>query len=648
MAGKRLIKLILLICCTALIAGCSAGEKEPESTLALLRPEEERPDPQPFETAAVYGMVSASDRLTYGLSSAGLLSYTGRTNGRGACYEWRDVVWVETSDRYTLGLDKDGRVLVAGIYQDGESDSSVFGTAAYIAEKTADWTDIVCICMNDISVYGLRKDGTVLSTEGGRQLMLKDIRLIAAAGDWFAAVDAYGRVWPVGPKDTGSQDQVFYGKTPDLSAIEGKELVWLKGFPQHIVALTADGELISTRPADPMNGAKDCVRAFADENWTAYLDKSGLLHTDCPIMEGITVENAYWFDASDTHTAISRTDGTVVCYGLNGINDYYQRRTWQWRLLPFGEDGYVYGIAPGTTGKNGQAVRTGDTYELPDGSTGIAVILGDLNSDGQIDSADLALLESAADGDADLTGAQWQAADVLRDTSRPGTVDETDVKQLEYHLKGYTIIDQYLKNDYYVNDVAESERINIDVSGYIYLDGTNIDYPIMYGPSFYYHYYNWKGWKDECGSVYFYYLGTRKNTVVTGHNVRWGSILNHLHVIQDNYAPYYSEYSERLWTLNFWGETGIYEVFSMYEQKSASYNESYLYYNTNYSRSMNKMSVEEIQKWIDHQNENTDLDYTVHVDPDDWFATVLTCADTHAESDRGGRIYFFLRRADGH
>ena len=138
MAGKRLIKLILLICCTALIAGCSTGEKEPESTLSLLRPEEERPDPQPFETAAVYGMVSASDRLTYGLSSAGLLSYTGRTNGRGACYEWRDVVWVETSDRYTLGLDKDGRGLVAGIYQDGESDSSVFGTAAYIAEKTAD------------------------------------------------------------------------------------------------------------------------------------------------------------------------------------------------------------------------------------------------------------------------------------------------------------------------------------------------------------------------------------------------------------------------------------------------------------------------------------------------------------------------------
>ena len=131
-------------------------------------------------------------------------------------------------------------------------------------------------------------------------------------------------------------------------------------------------------------------------------------------------------------------------------------------------------------------------------------------------------------------------------------------------------------------------------------------------------------------------------------NVRWGSILNHLHKIQDNYAQYYSNYSDRLWTLNFWGETGIYEVFSMYEQKSASYSESLLYYNANYPGSMDSMNAEAIQRWIDVQFENTELDYTVHVDPEDRFATVLTCADTHAESDRGGRIYFFMRRVDGH
>ena len=129
---------------------------------------------------------------------------------------------------------------------------------------------------------------------------------------------------------------------------------------------------------------------------------------------------------------------------------------------------------------------------------------------------------------------------------------------------------------------------------------------------------------------------------------RYAEFLNHLHKIQDNYAQYYSNYSDRLWTLNFWGETGIYEVFSMYEQKSASYSESLLYYNANYPGSMDSMNAEAIQRWIDVQFENTELDYTVHVDPEDRFATVLTCADTHAESDRGGRIYFFMRRVDGH
>ena len=170
----------------------------------------------------------------------------------------------------------------------------------------------------------------------------------------------------------------------------------------------------------------------------------------------------------------------------------------------------------------------------------------------------------------------------------------------------------------------------------------------MYGSDFHYHYYNWKGWKDECGSVYFYYYGPKKNTVISGHNVRWGSILNHLHVLQDYYAPYYSDCRQRSYYINIWGETGLYEVFSMYEQKPASYSESSLYYNTNYPRSMNRLSEEEILAWIDFQNANTQLDYTLHVDPDDTFVTIVTCSDTHAESDLGGRIYFFLRRVDGH
>ena len=169
MAGKRIASLViasaLAFGCAAALAGCSFGEKEPESTIAYLQPEEKKTDPQPLETAAVYGMVSVSEKLTYGLSSAGVLSYIGRTNGFGACYGWKNVVWVDSNDQRTLGLDKDGRVMVAGQYLGGQSESGQIGTVAYIKERTADWTDVVCLCENTRGLYGLKKDGTVLSTE---------------------------------------------------------------------------------------------------------------------------------------------------------------------------------------------------------------------------------------------------------------------------------------------------------------------------------------------------------------------------------------------------------------------------------------------------------------------------------------------------
>ncbi len=651
MAGKRIITLALAFAlafsCASALSGCSIGSKEPESTLALLKPEEKKDDPQPLETAAVYGMVSVSDKLTYGLSSAGLLSYIGRSNGRGACYGWKDVAWVESRENFTLGLDRAGKVLIAGKYLDGQGDKKVFGSAAYIADKTADWTDIVCLAQNGYSLYGLKKDGTVVSTEEGKEKLLKDIRLIAAAADWLIAVDAYGRIWPIGPSEEAGAagSQRFYGKTPDLSAIEGKELSWIKGFAEHIVALTKDGELISTRKGDAMNGAKDCVRAFAGRNWTAYIDKSGTLHTDCTLIEGGTAENVYWFDACEDHAAVLYNGGAVACFGDNSL---MQCETESWRLLPYVWDGYAFGIAPGTDNGQGQPVKTGDTVTLYDGSQGTAVIYGDVDCDGQITNGDYDLLWNVINTGAPLNEVQSKAADILQSSLTPGSIDLADLEQIRYHMNGYCTIDAFAKTDVYTDQVVYAESVNPDVSGYITLYGTNIDYPIMYGPSFHYHYYNWKGWKDECGSVYYYYVGPMKNTVITGHNVRWGSILNHLHVLQDYYAPYYSDCRQRSWYLNIWGDTGLYEVFSMYEQKSASYAESSLYYNTNYPQSMNNLTVTDIKKWIDFQNANTQLDYTLHVDPDDTFVTVVTCADTHAESDRGGRIYFLLRRVNGH
>ena len=86
----------------------------------------------------------------------------------------------------------------------------------------------------------------------------------------------------------------------------------------------------------------------------------------------------------------------------------------------------------------------------------------------------------------------------------------------------------------------------------------------------------------------------------------------------------------------------------MYEEKPKEPKYTSQYYNTNYPQTMENLSTEQIAKWIAYQQEKTQLDYKVDVDPTDRFITVLTCADLHSESELGGRIYFFLRRVDGH
>ena len=662
-----------------LMAGC---EKTPESIINNII--SNLPVSAQVETEPAFGMVAATDKLTYGLSSAGLLSYTGRSNGRAACYDWRGVAFVLPVGDGTLGLTTDGKVLAAGEVfaeevgtvgggaQSAGSGGSADGTvpqskAELFKSRIQSRSDIAAICANYDDVFALTRDGHVVSTsEDGGIALIKGIKYITAGGTWFAAADGRGRVY------------TFGDGAPDVSALAGKELVQLVagstapaegseseasgGRVSYLVGVTAGGELISTLAEDPFNGAADCARAFTCPcGGTTYIDKNGVLHSNCKVVVGKEADiqaaasaagkdgkpaKIQWFSCSGDHAAVSFESGKVLAFGENG---YLQCRTGNWQLLPFENSGYIYGISPGTKGSDGKDVRTGDSFTLADGTSGTAVILGDVDCNGSIDGADLELLRAAIAGSTSLSPAAQQAANIVRDSIAPGSIDTADLEQLRYHLQGFTIIDQFIKSDPYRDKVADAERVNGDVSGFMTLDGTNIDAPLMYGADWYYHYHHWTGYSDELGSVYLYYPNLSKNTVITGHNVRRaGLILHDLHKIQDNYAPSYGDYANRLWTLNLWGETGLYEVFSMYEEKPESEKYSSLYYNTNYPLSMEQLDEAKIDRWITYQQDRTQLSYQVDVDTTDRFVTVCTCADLHVESDKGGRLYFFLRRADGH
>lgn len=641
--GAALIAAIVLL--AILLPRCGSGKEVPpvdktaEATAAADTPTPTEsptpeltaePDPTPtpgpeiIDRTPPFGMVAVSDKLTYGVSTVGLLSYTGVTNGRGDCYNWRDVVFVVTNERFTAGLTKDGRVLVAG-------DST-------IAERTAGWTGVTEICCMDTAVYGLKADGTLLSTNN-TFANAENIVAMAACGNYFIAVDAQGGF-------------IALGTVPDYSSLFGKKIVRLAAGTEHIVGLTPDGTLFSTREGDPFNGAAGGVRAFAGDGCTAYIDTEGCLHTDCALLsedggaEITDLPGGVWFASCADHAVLLNADGTVAAFGSS---DHIQCAVDNWRLRPYiTESGYIFGIAPGKPGSR-DVIRTGDAYTLPDGTEGIAVVLGDVNCDGGITQADLDLLRSYVRGDTKFSAAQKQAANILRQPSRPDTIDSADVEQLRCHLLGYTVIDQYAKNFTYLEKIVNAERTNTDACGYISIRGTNIDAPIMYGDDFYYHYHNPTGAADSKGSLYLYYNYPSQNTVITGHNLRSsGTMLHDLHKIQDKYASGFGQYKNRLWTINLFGETGVYEVFAMYEEKPSDPSKSSQYYNCNYNFTMEHMAREQIELWIARQIQRTELRYTVTVTADDRFVTILTCSDTHAESERGGRIYFFLRRVDGH
>ena len=586
----------------------------------------------PGGTFSVYGMVAVSDKLTYGVSTVGLLSYVGRTNGRADCYDWTNVGYVVTRDGFTAALTTNGHVLVAGSYS--------------LSGATQSWSGIFAIAATNNAIFGLRADGTVLSTNGSTG-SLRGIRHIDASSGYFVAVDSAGSIHTV-------------GSAPDTSALAGRNLIRISAGPSHIVGVTAEGELVSTRANDPLAGRMGCFLAFAGDNCTAIIDGYDRLYSDCRFLTAAglptetaqngaklaRIDNAAYFAGCGDHCAVMKTGRQVSAYGDDG---FMQCSVGSWRLRPYQSGGYIFGIAPGTRTGSGAVIHTGDSCNLPTGQSGTAVILGDIDMDGQVTQSDIALLRNYLAGKANLSSAQKQAANIIRDSGRPDAVDKADLEQLRYHLLGYTVIDQYLRSFTYRENVASAERTNTDTSGYIAISGTNINAPIMYGDEFYYHYHSPSGASSSNGSIYLYYDHPSQNTVITGHNLRRsGTMLHDLHKIQDRYARNYGTFKNRVWQINLFGETGLYEVFAMYEEKPNDPNRSSLYYNCNYAYTMERMSTQQIADWIQYQVSRTELNYTVQVGTNDRFVTVVTCSDTHAESELGGRIYFFLRRVNGH
>ena len=155
---------------------------------------------------------------------------------------------------------------------------------------------------------------------------------------------------------------------------------------------------------------------------------------------------------------------------------------------------------------------------------------------------------------------------------------------------------------------------------WIYVPGTNVDYPVLQHPTddAYYLEHNMDGSKGLPGCIYSESVNTKDftdpNTVLYGHNMKNGSMFASLHNFEDQQVfeenPYFYIYTE--------DKTYVYEIFAAYK-----YNAIHLIYNFDLT------NPEIFQNYLDQIFEIRDMSANIRqdvtVNADNHIVTLSTC-----------------------
>lgn len=180
-------------------------------------------------------------------------------------------------------------------------------------------------------------------------------------------------------------------------------------------------------------------------------------------------------------------------------------------------------------------------------------------------------------------------------------------------------------NDKTNNDIKinfnELIKINKDVVGWIKVNNTNIDYPVVQtnDNNFYLNHsldkeYNAHGWPFVDYKVKF--DDTDKNITIYGHNIKDGSMFGSLKNILD---PKWYNNEENL-TISYFTEkeNEKYKVFSIYSIEKETY------YTNNYFKNNN-----EYKEFLKELESRSIVDFNEQVNEEDTMLTLSTCADNN-------------------
>ncbi len=161
---------------------------------------------------------------------------------------------------------------------------------------------------------------------------------------------------------------------------------------------------------------------------------------------------------------------------------------------------------------------------------------------------------------------------------------------------------------------------NADIYAWIYVPGTNVDYPILQHPynDSYYLNYNMDGSKGRPGCIYTELQNSRDftdyNTVIYGHNMSSGTMFKTLHYFED--AEFFAEHPY----IYIYTENGVlvYEIFAAYDTDN-----SHILNTNDFSTESGYAAY--LEGVFANPDEEANFREGVTVTTDDYIVTLSTC-----------------------
>lgn len=191
------------------------------------------------------------------------------------------------------------------------------------------------------------------------------------------------------------------------------------------------------------------------------------------------------------------------------------------------------------------------------------------------------------------------------------TIQETDTENIEFDSP----IEKEIENDYILSLLA----INEDIVGWLKVNGTNIDYPVVQADdNEYYLKHNVKKETDKNGWIFMDYRNSHNNldsnTIIFGHNFYGSDVMfGPLEKMADK-KTWYTNPENQIISYDTIYESNKYQIFSIYKvQKTKDYLKTYF------------ATDDEFQEYIDLVKGRSIYDFGVELNTSDKIITLSTC-----------------------